>query len=78
MARVRVSKKNQISIPSEVRRKLGIKPGDTVIIDLRGEHALLMRDPESWSEKFWGLHKEVWAGIDAQEYVRCERGGCEE
>lgn len=78
MQRVKVSKKNQISIPSAVRHKLGIKPGDTLLVDVRGIHALLMREPENyeeWSERFWGLGKEVWAGVDATEYVRRERRG---
>lgn len=73
MARVRVSQKFQIAVPSEVRRKLGIRAGDTLIIDVRGEHAVLLREPEDWAEKFHGLHREVWTDVDIDEYIRDER-----
>lgn len=73
MVRVRVSSKFQIAVPSEVRRQLGVKAGDTLIIDVQGEHAVLTREPEDWAAKFAGLHREVWNDIDADEYLRHER-----
>lgn len=78
MARVRVSSKFQIAVPSEVRRKLGIRAGDTLIIDVRGEHAVLMREPEDWAGRFFGLHKETWEGVDMDDYVRGERAAWRE
>lgn len=38
--KVKVSSKNQIVIPAEVREKLGIKPGDTVSFEI---HEPLMK-----------------------------------
>ena len=73
MAKVRVSSKFQIAVPAEVRRQLGIRAGDTLVIDVQGEHAVLLREPEDWAGKFFGLHQQVWSGIDADEYVRRER-----
>ena len=78
MAKVKVSKKFQIAVPSEIRKKLGIRAGDTLIIDVQGEHAVLLREPEDWAEKFFGLHKEVWEGIDVDEYIREERAAWRE
>ena len=73
LAKVRVSRKFQIAVPSEVRRKLGIHAGDTLIIDVQGEHAVLLREPEDWAEKSFGLHKEIWHGIDVDQHLREER-----
>lgn len=75
---MRVSRKFQIAVPSEVRRKLGIQAGDTLIIDVQGEHAVLMREPEDWAGKFSGLHREVWEGMDVDAYIRTERAAWRE
>ncbi|MBI4494319.1 MAG: AbrB/MazE/SpoVT family DNA-binding domain-containing protein [Chloroflexi bacterium] len=73
MQAVKVSNKFQIAIPAAVRRRLGIKRGDRLLVDVRGDHVLLMREPENYSAKLAGLHAEVWSGVDAREYVRRER-----
>lgn len=72
--RVKVSSKHQIALPAEARRKLNIKSGDTLIVEVVGNHLVIMREPEDWVVYMEGLGKELWAGIDAQEYVNRERG----
>jgi len=76
VARVKVSSKYQIAVPAEARKKLGIKPGDHLLVDIREESILLMPEPKDWAEALAGLHKEIWEGIDPVEYVRGERGVC--
>jgi AbrB family looped-hinge helix DNA binding protein len=61
--RVKVSKKHQIAVPSEVRKQLGIKSGDDLLVELR----------DGYSQRLRGLHREVWEGVEPQEYVRQER-----
>ncbi len=71
--RVKVSSKNQIALPAEARRKLNIKSGDSLIVVVVGGHLVIMREPEEWVRYAEGLGKEIWEGIDAQEYVNSER-----
>jgi antitoxin PrlF len=71
--RVKVSKKHQITIPSELRKQLGIKSGDELLVELRGGYAVLLPEPRDYSERLRGLHRQVWAGIEPKEYVRQER-----
>ena len=71
--RVKVSSKNQIAVPAAVRRQLRIKSGDELIVEVRDGYVVLMPEPASYSERLRGLHHDVWAGIDAQAYVRRER-----
>ena len=73
-SRVKVSSKHQIAIPAEARRKLNIKSGDTLIVEVIGEHLLIMREPEDWILFMRGLGKEVWAGVDPDKYVDELRG----
>jgi AbrB family looped-hinge helix DNA binding protein len=46
--KVKVGPKGQIVIPKHVRKSLGIKPADEVLLDIEGERAIiepLRRDP---------------------------------
>jgi len=43
------------------------------MVEIVGDHLMLTREPDDWVEYLRGLHKEVWDGIDAQEYVKRER-----
>ena len=74
MQRVKVSSKFQIAVPAEVRRRLGIRAGDTLLVEVFGRHAVLLREPEDWANNLVGLHREIWEGIDTDEYLRRERG----
>ena len=71
--RVKVSKKHQIAVPSAVRKQLGIKSGDELLIELRGGYAVLLPEPQDYSQRLRGLHREIWEGVEPQEYVRQER-----
>jgi AbrB family looped-hinge helix DNA binding protein len=71
--RVKVSKKNQIAIPAQVRRQLGIKGGDRLVVEVHGGYAILLPEPHDYARRLRGLHREVWEGVDPQEYLRTER-----
>jgi AbrB family looped-hinge helix DNA binding protein len=71
---VKVGSKFRLTLPAEARRRLGIRPGDRLICEVRRNYVLLMREPESYAEQLEGLHAEIWAGVDPVEYVRRERG----
>jgi AbrB family looped-hinge helix DNA binding protein len=69
----KVSKKYQIVIPKGVRRLLGIRPGDRFLISVEGDKVVMRLRPRSYAQKLRGLHKEVWQGVEASEYVEKER-----
>lgn len=73
MQSVKVSDKYQIAVPAQVRRQLGIKPGDRLLVDVRGNHVLLMPEPANYAEAMAGLHADVWKGIDSTKYLQDER-----
>lgn len=72
--RVKVSSKNQIAIPAEARRKLNIKSGDSLIVEVIGDQLVIMQEPKDWVAYMEGLGKEVWEGVDPQQYVDELRG----
>ncbi len=69
MLSAKVSTKNQISIPSEARRRLGIEPGDRLSVEIRDDSIILSR-PRKASDRLRGLGSGVWQGVDPVQYVR--------
>ena len=76
MQRVKVSSKFQIALPSSVRKRLGIQQGDELLVEVRGNHIVLMREPPDYAAALAGLHADVWEGIDPQAYVEDLRETC--
>ena len=76
--RVKVSSKNQIAIPAAIRKKLRIKEGDHLLVDLREGSVVLIPEPRDYSQRLRGLHRDVWEGTDPEEYVRREREAWQE
>lgn len=70
---VTLSSKNQIAIPKTARKKLAIGPGDQLILDVEKDSLILKPKPKSYTKHLRGLHKAVWEGLDAAEYIRKER-----
>ena len=70
---VKVSSKNQISIPSSARRQLGIEPGDRLVVVIQHGVLMLIPEPVDPVTEIQGLGREIWEGVDAQEYVNSLR-----
>jgi len=70
---IKVSKKNQIVVPKQARKLLDIKPGNELLVKIKEDRIILIPKPKDFTKYMEGLHKEIWEGIDAVEYVRRER-----
>jgi len=70
---VKVSKRHQIALPSIARRALNIQPGDRLLVDVQDGVLILVPRPADYVAHMAGLHREVWEGVDAAEYVDAER-----
>lgn len=69
MHEVKLSSKNQIVIPREVRSALRVKAGDKMVIVTRGDTVIMMRKPKRYSKATAGMAK----GIYPSDYLRTER-----
>lgn len=70
MPSIKVSSKYQVSIPSVVRRRLGIEAGDRLSVEVSDDGLILRRRAAKPSDRLRGLGREAWQGIDPVEYVR--------
>jgi AbrB family looped-hinge helix DNA binding protein len=71
--RVQVTDDFLVAVPDEARRRLKIERGDSLLVEIRGNAIILMPEPHNFARRLRGLHREVWDGIDVDEYVRRER-----
>lgn len=70
---VKVSAKYQIAVPQVARRKLNIKKGDRLLVDVQDGVIVLIPQPKRYTDHLAGLHSEIWKGVDAQKYIDGER-----
>jgi AbrB family looped-hinge helix DNA binding protein len=70
---VKVSKRYQIAVPAAARQQLNIQSGDRLIVDIQDGMLILIPEPEDYSKHLAGLHKEIWQGVDVQQYIDEER-----
>ncbi|HBB41129.1 MAG: hypothetical protein COW73_07350 [Nitrospirae bacterium CG18_big_fil_WC_8_21_14_2_50_70_55] len=70
-----LTSKSQITIPAEVRRRLGIGPGDRVVLEVEGGTAVLRPVRGGFAERSEGLGRAVWVRAGgAVAYLEEERG----
>ena len=70
---VKVSAKYQIAVPQVARKKLNIKKGDRLLVDVQDGVIVLIPEPRRYTEYLQGLHGEIWKGVDIQKYLDGER-----
>jgi len=76
-AKAKLSGKNQVVVPKEIREQLGIKPGDDLLFIVRGDEIIVRPRPASFAQALRGLHKQIWADIDVERWLKEERSSWE-
>jgi AbrB family looped-hinge helix DNA binding protein len=69
MTHAKLSSKNQIVIPREAREALGVKPGDDILVVVRGENVLVLQNPKSHSAAIRGMAR----GVYTRRHLKKER-----
>ncbi|MFZ5919557.1 MAG: AbrB/MazE/SpoVT family DNA-binding domain-containing protein [Chloroflexota bacterium] len=68
---VKVSKRFQIAVPQQARKRLKIKSGDRLLVDIQDGLMIVMPEPQSYTNHLAGLHREIWE--KPEEYIAGER-----
>lgn len=72
---VTVGPKSQVVIPKNVRKiATKLRPGKKVSVrPISADSVIIEVKPTSWTKKTYGMHKDIWKGIDATEYINALR-----
>lgn len=68
---VKVSNRYQIAVPQHARKRLKIKSGDRLLVDVQDGMIVLLPEPENYTQSLAGLHREIWE--KSGEYIMRER-----
>jgi AbrB family looped-hinge helix DNA binding protein len=60
MSQATLSAKHQIVIPKEAREALHLKPGDKLLVVVRGDKVILVEKPKSHHLAFRGLARSAY------------------
>jgi len=69
MAEATLSSKNQIVIPREARKALGLKPGDKLLVVWKGDKIIILQKPKSYRAAISGIGR----GLYPADYLKKER-----
>jgi len=69
MAEATLSTKNQIVVPREARKALGVKAGDKLLVVVRGSSVIMLQKPAAPHTALRGLGRGTWH----KDYLRRER-----
>ena len=69
MSEATLSVKNQIVIPREAREALKAKPGDKLLVIVRGERVIVLQKPQAHHVAIRGLGRKLYSA----GHVRKER-----
>lgn len=73
MAITTLSSKNQIVVPREARKALGLKPGDKLLVVVHEGRMTVMRKPRSYAKAL----QEIAKGWYPEGYLEKERASWE-
>jgi AbrB family looped-hinge helix DNA binding protein len=73
MAEATMSAKNQIVIPREAREALQLKPGDKILVLVRGGKVLMLQKPKSYRVAIRGIAR----GVYSKTHLKKERNSWE-
>ncbi len=70
---VQINNRYQITVPRMARERLKIHKGDRLLVDVQDGLLILLPQPKDYTAHLAGLHREVWAGLNTDAYLREER-----
>jgi antitoxin PrlF len=71
IAQSRITSQGQISVPAEIRKKLGVGPGSILDWDQEGEHIVVRRSGRHTSAE---VHEALFAGVTPKAPADIKQG----
>jgi AbrB family looped-hinge helix DNA binding protein len=75
VSQARLTSRFQITIPTAVRRALGLEAGDTIYLAVDGDQVVLRTAPGGWTEASRGRGADLWRRVGGAAAIEAERDG---
>jgi bifunctional DNA-binding transcriptional regulator/antitoxin component of YhaV-PrlF toxin-antitoxin module len=69
-----ISSKNQITLPVQLLREMGVGPGDRLAVALEGGRLILRVRPKDWVGYYAGSLRDAWGGRTAEIEAEIREG----
>jgi len=66
MPTAKLSKKAQLVLPASIRKRLNIRPGDRLILEVEDDHVILRKAAESDVDALRAYRSDLWKGYAAE------------
>jgi antitoxin PrlF len=66
MPHAKLSSKSQIVIPAAIRRKLHVRPGDTLEVNLKDDTVTIRKAPGSYVEALESCASDLWRDYESE------------
>ena len=66
MPTAKLSKKAQLVLPASIRKRLNIRPGDRLILEVEGDHVVLRKAPESDVDALRQYRSDAWKDYEQE------------
>jgi AbrB family looped-hinge helix DNA binding protein len=66
MSHAKLSSKSQIVIPADIRRKLHVRPGDTLELNLDDDKVTIRKAPGSYVEALESCTSDLWRNYESE------------
>ncbi len=64
---VTLGERNQVTLPKDARRALGVQPGEQLLVVVENQRVYLLPKVENWTDYIYGLGKDMWADLGGGE-----------
>src|SRR5690606_38252592 len=65
----KLSSKNQVVVPADIRKLLNVKKGDEITWYVQDGEVSLKPTVKNWADYTLGLGKEMWSDVDTDKYI---------
>ncbi|MEX0617248.1 MAG: AbrB/MazE/SpoVT family DNA-binding domain-containing protein [Candidatus Woykebacteria bacterium] len=72
MPQTKISDKYQVVIPKEIRKKVGLKEGQSLNVYAAGDK-IVLSPQKIWPDGYIGSQEDIWKDVDVAKYLAAER-----
>jgi len=66
MSHAKLSSKSQVVIPADIRRRLRVRPGDVLEMNIKDDSVIIRKAPASYVKELESCVSDLWQGYEKE------------